>query len=71
MTTVHPDNVFSSNNMIKYGMKKVSQKKFKRGLRDIYFKELDWLWIISTSNSAFLWAKLDKNRVFTYNIGNI
>ena len=27
MTTVHPDNVFSSNNMIKYGMKKVSQKK--------------------------------------------
>lgn len=40
MTTVHPDNVFSSNNMIKYGMKKVSQKKFKRGLRDIYFKEL-------------------------------
>ena len=40
MTTVHPDNIFSSNNMIKYGMKKVSQKKFKRGLRDIYFKEL-------------------------------
>ena len=41
MTTVHPDNMFSSNNMVKYGMKKVSQKKFKRGLRDIYFKELD------------------------------
>ena len=41
MTTVHPDNVFSSNNMIKYGMKKVSQKVFKRGPRDIYFKELD------------------------------
>ena len=32
---------FSSNNMIKYGMKKVSQKVFKRGPRDIYFKELD------------------------------
>ena len=41
MTTVHPDNVFSSRNMIKYGMKKVSQKVFKRGPRDIYFKELD------------------------------
>lgn len=41
MTTVHPDNVFSSNNMVKNGMKKVSQKVFKRGPRDIYFKELD------------------------------
>ena len=41
MTTVHPENVFSSNNMIKNGMKKVSQKVFKRGPRDIYFKELD------------------------------
>lgn len=40
MTTVHPDNIFSSRNMIKNGMKKVSQKTFKRGIRDIYFKEL-------------------------------
>jgi GNAT superfamily N-acetyltransferase len=41
MTTVHPDNIFSSRNMVKNGMKKVSQKVFKRGPRDIYFKELD------------------------------
>ena len=41
MTTVHPENKFSSSNMIKYGMNKVSQKVFKRGPRDIYFKELD------------------------------
>ncbi len=41
MTTVHPENVFSSNNMVKNGMKKVSQKVFKRGPRDIYFKELN------------------------------
>lgn len=41
MTTVHPDNLFSSNNMVKNGMKKVSQKVFKRGPRNIYFKELD------------------------------
>ncbi len=41
MTTVHPENVFSSNNMVKNGMRKVSQKVFKRGPRDIYFKELD------------------------------
>lgn len=40
MTTVHPDNIFSSRNMVKNGMKKVSQKTFKRGIRDIYFKEL-------------------------------
>lgn len=43
MTTVHPDNVFSSRNIVKNGMKKVSQKVFKRGPRDIYFKELDKL----------------------------
>lgn len=41
MTTVHPDNNFCSNNMVKYGLKKVSQKNFKRGPRNIYFKELD------------------------------
>lgn len=40
MTTVHPDNIFSSRNMVKNGMKRVSQKTFKRGIRDIYFKEL-------------------------------
>lgn len=40
MTTVHPDNIFSSRNMVKNEMKKVSQKTFKRGIRDIYFKVL-------------------------------
>ncbi len=40
MTTVHPDNIFSSRNMLKNGMKKVLQKTFERGIRDIYFKEL-------------------------------
>lgn len=40
MTTVHPDNIYCERNILKNGLKKVSQKKFKRGIRNIYFKEL-------------------------------
>lgn len=36
--TVHPDNIYSINNLIKGKFIKIGQKEFKRGLRDIYFK---------------------------------
>ena len=40
MTTVHPDNIYCSRNMEKHGMKKISLKQFKRGPRNIYYKEM-------------------------------
>ena len=40
MTTVHPDNIYCARNIMKNGLEKVSQKTFKRGIRNIYFKEL-------------------------------
>lgn len=40
MTTVHPDNIFCSRNIMNHGLEKVNQKIFKRGIRNIYFKEL-------------------------------
>ena len=38
--TVHPDNIYSINNLLKNNFEKVNQKEFKRGIRNIYFKEL-------------------------------
>lgn len=38
--TVHPDNVFCIRNIDKSGFSKISEKEFKRGVRNIYFKEL-------------------------------
>ncbi len=40
MTTIHPDNVYCRQNMEEYGLKQVAQKVFKRGIRNVYFKEL-------------------------------
>ncbi len=40
MTTVHPDNIYCRRNMENYSMELKGQKTFKRGLRNIYFKEL-------------------------------
>lgn len=38
-STVHPDNFYSSSNLIKSNFKKIGTKDFSRGIRDIYFKE--------------------------------
>lgn len=39
--TIHPDNIFSINNILKAKFNLVGQKEFKRGLRNIYLKTLD------------------------------
>ena len=38
--TIHPDNKYSINNLIKDNFKYTSTKEFTRGLRNIYVKEL-------------------------------
>ena len=40
MTTVHPDNIYCSRNMEKHGLVRMGQKEFKRGIRNIYYKEM-------------------------------
>ena len=40
VATIHPDNIYSINNFIKDNFKQTSTKEFKRGLRNIYVKEL-------------------------------
>lgn len=40
IATVHPDNVFSINNLVRDNFSLVGQKEFSRGLRNIYVKEL-------------------------------
>lgn len=40
ISTVHPDNTYSINNFIKDNFKFLNQKNFKRGLRNIYIKNL-------------------------------
>lgn len=39
-STIHPDNIFSIKNFLKDEFELVNQKKFKRGLRNIYLKKL-------------------------------
>lgn len=39
-STIHPDNTYSINNLLKDNFKYISTKEFKRGTRNIYFKEL-------------------------------
>lgn len=39
LCTVHPDNIFSINNIVKRGFIKIENANFKRGLRSIYRKE--------------------------------
>lgn len=41
ISTVHPDNFFSIKNLEKDKFKKVGNKEFKRGVRNIYLKILD------------------------------
>ena len=38
--TIHPDNVYSINNLLKDNFKLIGTKKFTRGLRNIYIKDL-------------------------------
>ncbi len=39
-STIHPDNIYSINNLLKDNFKYVKTKKFTRGLRNIYIKKL-------------------------------
>ena len=38
--TIHPDNIYSINNLLKDNFEKINQKVLKRGIRNIYFKNL-------------------------------
>lgn len=38
--TIHPDNIYSINNLLKDDFKQINQKEFKRGIRNIYLKKL-------------------------------
>lgn len=40
-STVHPDNIYSANNLLKDGFVLCGQKEFTRGLRNIYLKRLN------------------------------
>lgn len=40
VATVHPDNIYSINNLLKDNFKLISTKDFKRGTRNIYLKQL-------------------------------
>lgn len=40
VSTIHPDNIYSINNLEKDNFKCIGTKKFKRGIRNIYFKNL-------------------------------
>ena len=39
-STIHPDNVYSINNLVKDGFECKNTKEFKRGIRNIYLKKL-------------------------------
>ena len=41
ISTIHPDNIYSINSLIKDKFIFFNQKEFKRGLRNIYLKTLD------------------------------
>ncbi len=40
VVTVHPDNAYSTNNLIKDGFEMIRQREFTRGIRNIYLKKL-------------------------------
>lgn len=40
VSTIHPDNIYSINNLLKDEFKQINQKEFKRGLRNVYIKNL-------------------------------
>lgn len=38
-STIHPDNIYSINNLLKDNFEYISTKEFKRGIRNIYLKK--------------------------------
>lgn len=40
ISTVHPDNIYSINNLLKDNFKLIGTKEFTRGLRNIYLKSI-------------------------------
>ncbi len=40
VSTVHPDNIYSINNLVKDNFEYINRKDFKRGTRNIYLKKL-------------------------------
>ena len=61
VSTVHPDNIYSINNLVKDGFKRINQKDFKRGIRNIYIKQLinpnKILTFVVNENNQFLLLK--------------
>lgn len=61
ISTIHPDNIYSINNLVKAGFKCINQKDFKRGVRNIYIKQLlnpnKILTFIVNENNQFLLLK--------------
>lgn len=61
ISTVHPDNVYSINNLVKDEFKLIGQKEFSRGIRNIYLKQLfnanKILTFIVNENDQFLLLK--------------
>ena len=39
-STIHPDNIYSINNLVKDSFEYKNTKQFKRGMRNIYLKKL-------------------------------
>lgn len=64
--TIHPDNIFSIRNLEKDKFKMVVRKEFKRGLRNIYYKELinKVLVFIKKDNKYLLLKGSDKDPQF-------
>ncbi len=40
ISTIHPDNIYSINNLLKDNFECKNKKQFKRGIRNIYLKKL-------------------------------
>ena len=40
-STIHPDNIYSINNLVKDDFELVNTKEFTRGIRNIYLKKID------------------------------
>ena len=64
--TIHPDNIFSIRNLEKDKFKMVVRKEFKRGLRNVYYKELinKVLVFIKKDNKYLLLKGSDKDPQF-------
>lgn len=41
VVTIHPDNLLSIDNLVGMGFRFIGKKQFKRGIRNVYLKELN------------------------------